>query len=324
MGHRARIMGPMGLTGLMNSPMTLLRIGTRGSQLALWQANYVRDRLRALAPDRPIELVEIQTEGDLIRDVPLVQLGGQGAFTKAIQQALLDNRADIAVHSLKDLPTFAVAGLLLAAVPERGPSGDAFVSNRHRSFVSLPTGAVVGTSSLRRQAQLLQRRPDLKLVNLRGNVETRLRKLEDQGLDAIVLAEAGLVRLGLQQHITEILDRSWMLPAVGQGALGLECRTDDLPTRSLLEHLNHAETQAAVLAERAMLRGLGGGCAVPIGAASNVANGILTLRGVVLPPDGSQRVEAETAGPLEKCESLGERLARELLARGARELLNVS
>src|SRR5262245_56632990 len=190
--------------------MTPLRIGTRSSALALWQANFVRDRLRVLAPDQPIELVEIQTEGDLIGDVPLTQLGGQGAFTKAIQQALLDNRADIAVHSLKDLPTFAVEGLVLAAVPERGPSGDAFVSSRHRSFVTLPRDAVVGTSSLRRQAQLRQRRPDLTLVNLRGNVETRLRKLEDQRLDAIVLAEAGLVRLGLQQHITEILDRSWM------------------------------------------------------------------------------------------------------------------
>jgi hydroxymethylbilane synthase len=301
--------------------MTPLRIGTRSSALALWQANFVRDRLRVLAPDQPIELVEIQTEGDLIRDVPLVQLGGQGAFTKAIQQALLDNRADIAVHSLKDLPTFAVEGLLLAAVPERGPSGDAFVSRKPHSFVGLTKGAAVGTSSLRRQAQLLHRRPDLKLVNLRGNVETRLRKLEDQGLDAIVLAEAGLVRLGLQQHITEVLDRSWMLPAVGQGALGLECRTDDLPTRALVERLNHAETRAAVLAERAMLRGLGGGCAVPIGAASSIANGILNLRGVVLPPDGNKRVEAEINGPFDQGEALGERLAQQLLARGARELL---
>ncbi len=301
--------------------MPPLRIGTRGSALALWQAHFVRDRLRALAPDRPIELVEIQTEGDLILDVPLVQLGGQGAFTKAIQQALLDNRADVAVHSLKDLPTFAVEGIMLAAVPQRGPTGDVFVSKKHRSFASLPTSAIIATSSLRRRAQLLHRRPDLKLIDMRGNVETRLRKLMDQDLDAIILAEAGLVRLGLADQITEVLDRAWMLPAVGQGALGLECRTDDSETRALVERLNHGETRAAVLAERAMLRGLGGGCQVPIGAATSVAHGMLTLRGVVLPPDGSKRVEAEIAGPLDRGESLGERLAQQLLARGAHALL---
>jgi len=301
--------------------MPPLRIGTRGSQLALWQANYVRDRLLALAPKLPIELVEIQTEGDLNRNVPLVQLGGQGAFTKTIQQALLNERADIAVHSLKDLPTFAVNGLVLAAVPERGPSGDAFVSTKHRSFADLPQAAVVGTSSLRRQSQILERRPDLQLVNLRGNVETRLRKLDEQKLDAIVLAQAGLVRLGLDRHITEILDRSWMLPAVGQGALALECRTDDLPTRSLVGRLNHTETRAAVLAERAMLRGLGGGCAVPIGAASSIENGVLSLRGVVLPPNGTRRVEAHVTGPIEQAETLGEQLARDLMSSGGRELL---
>ena len=249
--------------------MTPLRIGTRGSALALWQAHHVRDSLRTVT-DRPIELVEIETEGDQNRDVPLVQLGGQGAFTKAIQQALLDGRADLAVHSLKDLPTFAVEGLVLAAVPQRGPTGDAFVSKKHASFATLPNGTTVGTSSLRRQSQLLHRRPDLKLVNLRGNVETRLRKLIDQGLDAIILAQAGLVRLGLAAEITEVLDPAWMFPAVGQGALGLECRGDDADTLAIVQKLNHAETHAAVLAERAMLRGLGGGCEVPIGAASDV------------------------------------------------------
>lgn len=298
-----------------------LRIGTRGSTLALWQANHVRDRLRALAPDRPIELVEIETEGDLIRDVPLVALGGQGAFTKAIQQALLDGRADVAVHSLKDLPTFTVEGLMLAAVPERGPTGDVFVSVKHRSFADLPQGAVVATSSLRRRAQVLHRRPDLKLVDMRGNVETRLRKLVDQNLDAIILAEAGLVRLGLADRITEALDRSWMLPAVGQGALGLECRTDDATTRALVERLNHAETRAAVLAERAMLRGLGGGCSVPIGAATSVSESILTMRGAVLPPDGSTRIEEQIAGPMNHAEALGSQLARALLERGAAGLL---
>src|SRR5436190_797004 len=205
--------------------MTPLRIGTRGSPLALWQAHHVADLLRAVSPDRPIELVEIQTIGDQVRDVPLVQLGGEGAFTKAIQQALLDRRVDVAVHSLKDLPTFVVEGLLLAAVPPRGPTGDALVSKKHRSLAELPLAAIVATSSLRRKAQLLHRRPDLKLIDIRGNVETRLRKLVEQNLDATILAQAGLVRLGLAEHITEILDAAWMFPAVGQGALGLECRT---------------------------------------------------------------------------------------------------
>jgi hydroxymethylbilane synthase len=301
--------------------MTPLRIGTRGSPLALWQAHHVRDRLQALAPGRPIELVEIETEGDVIRDVPLVQLGGQGAFTKAIQEALLENRADVAVHSLKDLPTFAVEGLVLAAVPERGPSGDAFVSRKHRSFAALPAGAVVATSSLRRRSQLRNRRPDLNLIDMRGNVETRLRKLVEQDLDAVILAEAGLMRLGLADQITEILDSAWMLPAVGQGALGVECRRDDQATLALLDHLNHGPSRAAALAERAMLRGLGGGCQVPIGAATQVTGATLNLRGVVLPPDGTSRIEGAVAGPFPDAEPLGHRLAQELLARGAAALL---
>jgi hydroxymethylbilane synthase len=304
--------------------MPPLRIGTRGSPLALWQANDIAQRLRAVAPDRSIELVEIETEGDKNRDVPLVQLGGQGAFTKAIQQAVLAHRADVAVHSLKDLPTFAVAGLVLAAAPPRGPIGDVLVSRRHKTFDALPRGAVIGTSSLRRQSQLRHRRPDLRLIDLRGNVETRLRKLVDQNLDAIVLAEAGLVRLGLDEHVAEVLDRSWMLPAVGQGALGLECRADDAQTLAVLKQLNHAPTFAAVLAERAMLRGLGGGCQVPIGALSEIAGDRLTLRGVVLPPDGSGRVESAQAGPLAAAEEIGHALATDLLSRGARELLEAT
>ena len=301
--------------------MTPLRIGTRGSPLALWQAYHVTGLLRAVVPERPVELVEIETVGDQVRDVPLTQLGGDGAFTKAIQQALLDNRVDVAVHSLKDLPTFVVEGLMLAAVPQRGPTGDAFVSKKHRSFADLPTGAIVATSSLRRKAQLLHRRPDLKLIDIRGNVDTRLRKLVEQDLDATILAEAGLVRLGLAEHITEILDASWMFPAVGQGALGLECRTDDSATRAILDRLNDAPTRWTVLAERQMLRGLGGGCQVPIGAVTRIAEGSLTLRGVVLPPDGSQRIEAEIAGPMEQAETLGQAVADQLRRQGAEELL---
>jgi hydroxymethylbilane synthase len=304
--------------------MKPLRIGTRGSPLALWQARHVAELLRGVVLERPIELVEIETVGDQVRDVPLVLLGGDGAFTKAIQQALLDRRVDVAVHSLKDLPTFRVEGLMLAAVPKRGPTGDAFVSRKHRAFVELPAGAVVATSSLRRRAQLLQRRPELNLTDMRGNVETRLRKLVEQDLDGIILAQAGLVRLGLADQITEVLDATWMFPAVGQGALGLECRCDDDATRVIVDRLNDATTRWAVLAERAMLRGLGGGCQVPIGAVTKITEGDLTLRGVVLPPDGSQRVEAEIVGPMEQAESLGQELADRLRARGAGELLKES
>jgi hydroxymethylbilane synthase len=301
--------------------MTTLRIGTRGSPLALWQAHHVIGLLRAAAPSVAIELVEIETVGDQVRDVPLVQLGGDGAFTKAIQQALLDKRVDVAVHSLKDLPTFAVPGLVLAAVPTRGPTGDALVSIKHRSFEALPIGAVVATSSLRRKAQLLHRRPDLKLVEIRGNVDTRLRKLAEQNLDATILAQAGLVRLGLADRITEVLDDSWILPAVGQGALGIECRADDASTRSVLGSIDEPMTHSAVLAERAMLRALGGGCRVPIGAKTILASGHLTMRGVVLAPDGTRRIAAETTGLMAQAEPLGQDLARQLCAQGAVELL---
>jgi hydroxymethylbilane synthase len=298
--------------------MTPLRIGTRGSPLALWQARFVADRL---AP-RPVELVEIQTTGDVVRDVSLSQIGGDGVFTKEIQRALLANNVDVAVHSLKDLPTTYVEGLTLAAVPERGPSGDAFVSNTVGAFDALPTGAVVATSSVRRRAQILHRRPDIRLVNIRGNVETRLRKLAEQtDLDALILAQAGLVRLDLEAAVTEVLDPQWMLPAVGQGALGLECRADDGATLAVLAPLNDPATRQSVLAERALLRGLGGGCQVPIGAAAMVRNQTVFLRGVVLDPSGRQRIAAETSGPAADPELAGRALAERLLGLGARALL---
>jgi hydroxymethylbilane synthase len=301
--------------------MTPVRIGTRGSPLALWQANHVAARLRPLAQPRPVELVEIETAGDRVSDLALTQIGGDGVFTKEIQKALLAGAVDVAVHSLKDLPTLPVAGLTLAAVPPRGPVGDVFISVRHPNVDSLPPGAVVGTSSLRRRSQALHRRPDLSLVNLRGNVETRLRKLREQGLDAIILAEAGLLRLGLGGHITEVLDRGWMLPAVGQGALGLECRAGDGPALALLAALDDAGTHRAVLAERALLRGLGGGCLAPLGALAAVQGDALTLRAAVLTPGGSRRVADEASGPAAEAEAVGLRLAEALLARGARALL---
>jgi hydroxymethylbilane synthase len=302
----------------MTSP---LRLGTRGSPLALWQANTIADLLRPVAAPRAVELVLVETHGDRDQSSALSAMGGFGVFTKAIQNALLAGRADVAVHSLKDLPTIPEPQLELAAVPARGPTGDAFVSRKYRRFDDLPEGATVGTSSLRRRAQVLNRRPDLTLLDLRGNVDTRLRKLDEQNLDAIILAEAGLIRLGLVERITEILDSSWMLPAVGQGAIGLECRTSDEETKRLVAALRCADTFRRVLAERAMLYALGGGCLVPIGVTSKVLDGVLTVRGAVLSPDGKRRVVATHSGLAVAPLAVGQELAAMLLAEGAGELL---
>jgi hydroxymethylbilane synthase len=298
-----------------------LRIGTRGSRLALWQANHIAERLRPLAGTRPVELVEIRTAGDIVQDLPLSQIGGDGLFTKAIQDALLAQAVDVAVHSLKDLPTLPVAGLVLAAVPARAATGDAFVSVGNVKFDALPTGAIVATSSLRRRAQALYRRPDLRLVNMRGNVETRLRKSIEGEYNGLIVAQAGLERLGLDAVITEILDPAWMLPAVGQGALGLECRVGDAHTRDLVRQLDNPPTHQSVLAERAFLRALGGGCLVPIGSSTRIEGPILTLRGAVLRPDGSKRVEGTLSGSLDLAEQIGSQLAAQLLKQGAKELL---
>jgi hydroxymethylbilane synthase len=298
-----------------------IRIGTRSSPLALWQAHHVADLLRASDTELDVQIVELQTAGDQNREAPLAHIGGQGLFTKGIQQALLDSRVDVAVHSLKDLPTVPVEGLLLTAVPTRGPTGDVLISIRHRSFSELPRNAILATGSLRRRAQILHRRPDLRLVDIRGNVETRLQKLERDHLDGIILAEAGLVRLGLRDRITEILDPAWMLPAVGQGALGIECRADDKRSRELLTRIDHLATHHAVLAERAFLLGLGGGCQLPIGASGIVHGDSLSLRGVVLSPDGSGKTEGQDSGPVSSAESIGESLALFLRQRGADRLL---
>jgi hydroxymethylbilane synthase len=303
--------------------MKPLRIATRGSKLALWQANYVAELLRPMLALQAgsVELIVIHTTGDQVRDQSLSVIGGQGVFTKEIQQALLDDRADLAVHSLKDLPTEPVAGLTLAATPERAPTGDAFISIRHRRFDDLPPGAKVATGSSRRRGQILHRRPDLNLVDIRGNVDTRLRKLEEQELDAIILAVAGLARLGLSDRIAEVLAEDWMLPAVGQGALGLECRAADEATLAAVRPLSHEPTLQAVLAERAFLRGLGGGCLLPIGALGRVESGELTLTGTVCSVDGRERLLAKLGGPAKAADGLGRELAEELLHQGARRLV---
>jgi hydroxymethylbilane synthase len=298
-----------------------LRIGTRGSPLALWQANHVADRLRPLISPRIVELVHVQTEGDRDQSASLAHIGGRGVFTKEIEWALLDGRVDVAVHSLKDLPTQPVEGLVLAAVPPRGPSGDVLVARRVSRFDDLPQGTRIATGSLRRRAQLLHRRPDLQLVDIRGNVETRLRKLWDGVLDALVLAQAGLERLGLAASATEVLDPNWMLPAVGQGALGLECRSEDQPLRQLLANLDHSVTRQAVEAERSLLSHLGGGCQVPLGALGSVNGGTLTLRAAVLVLDGSRRIGGVETGPTGEAACIGERLATRLREQGAMEFL---
>jgi len=295
-----------------------LRLATRGSPLALWQAHHIQ---HLLSPVVACELVLIETHGDRDQATALSAMGGFGVFTKAIQQALLDGRADVAVHSLKDLPTLVTDGVELSAVPERGPTGDAFVSERYGAFEELPQGATVGTSSLRRRAMLKHRRSDLNLVDLRGNVETRLRKLHDRQLDGIVLAEAGLVRLGLGGHIREVLPDAWLAPAVGQGAIGLEARSDDDRTRRLLEGIIHAETWARVTAERAMLSALGGGCLVPIGAITCIAGETLHLQGFVLSLDGTRRIVASHSGPILTPLAVGQECAAKLTDEGAAEML---
>jgi hydroxymethylbilane synthase len=294
----------------------MLVIASRGSQLALWQAHWVRRQLAASGIETSIEI--IKTTGDKITGVPLAQVGTKGLFTKEIEEALLDQRADLAVHSLKDLPTELPAGLILAGVPAREDPRDAIVGRR---LVELPPGAKVGTSSLRRAAQLRKLRPDLVVESVRGNLDTRLRKLDEGRWDAIVLAAAGLRRLGWSDRIAEVLAPEVMCPAVGQGALALESREKGAG-KDACAALDHAETRAAVTAERAVLAGLGGGCQVPIGAHAKVEGGRLRLLAIVASPDGSELVQAESQGSATDAAALGRDLATELLGRGARRILD--
>ena len=291
-------------------------IASRGSQLALWQARWVSAQLTAAGHECRIEI--IKTTGDKITDVPLAKVGSKGLFTKEIEEALLDGRADLAVHSLKDLPTELPQGLILAAVPEREDPRDAVVGKR---LADLAIGAKVGTSSLRRSAQLRKLRPDLAVESVRGNLDTRLRKLDEGQYDAILLAAAGLKRLGWGDRIAEILEPEQMCPAVGQGALAIETRTAGAG-RDACAALDHLATRAAVIAERGVLAALGGGCQVPIGAHAIAADGRVRVQAVVASPDGSELVRAESEGPAGEAEAVGRRLGAELLERGARRILD--
>ena len=301
------------------APTKNIRLGTRGSQLALWQSNWVKSELEKLGVS--VELIQIKTEGD-IKTGSLAQIGGQGVFTKRLQIALLENEIDLAVHSLKDLPTEDHPKLTVAAVPERENTADALVSNNYDDLDSIPQGSKIGTGSVRRAAQLLHLRDDLKIEDIRGNVDTRLQKLDDGKYDAIVLASAGLVRLGLADRITYQFEPHQLMPAVGQGALGLETRADDSNTIDLVSQLSDPPSFHRAMAERSMLRTLFAGCLAPVGANTVVKDGQLTLEGIVLSVDGKEKVSVSMSRPVAQSRELGAAVAKELIAKGADKFLS--
>jgi len=299
-----------------------LKIGTRGSQLALFQANWVKDRLVQAHPDLNVSLVKIKTTGDKIQDVPLAKVGGKGLFVKEIEEALLQRRIDLAVHSIKDVPTEFPKGLQLSVVTKREDPRDVLISKDGKSLKDLPKGARIGTSSLRRQAQLLHFRSDFELIPLRGNLDTRLKKLKTMNLDAIVLALAGVKRLGFEEKITEIIPPEVSLPAIGQGALGIETRIADQEVERQIRFLNDPDSSIAVSAERAFLGKLEGGCQVPIAAFARIVGTTLQVSGLVGTIDGTRLIRHHVEGPVEKAESLGVELAEILLGEGAKEILD--
>ena len=298
-----------------------LTIGTRQSLLALWQSNHIAALLREKYPECEVVLKKIVTKGDRILDVPLAQIGGKGLFTKEIETELADGTIDLAVHSLKDMPTVLPEGLCLTAITERANVGDAFVSNKYASFEELPLGAVIGTSSLRRKAQLLAARPDLQIMDLRGNVDTRLRKLDEVLYDAIILAAAGLERLGHGDRITALIPPDVCLPAVGQGALAIEARTADDEVRSMLEFLNDLPTKQSTDPERAFLGLLEGGCQVPIGVHADVAGEQIKIEAIIAALDGSTVLRDTITGKAEDAVALGQQLGKKMLAAGGQEIL---
>ena len=305
----------------MNGRPEPLRIGTRRSRLARWQADHVAQAIASLQDAPPTEFVFITTEGDQITDVPLHQLGGKAFFTKEIEQSLVEAQVDVAVHSLKDLATVMPDGLALGAVLQREDPRDVLISRNGQALADLPAGASIGTSSLRRRALVARSRPDLRLADLRGNVPTRIRKLHEGAYDAIVLAAAGVKRLGFDAEITEYLEPAAFLPAVSQGAIGIQVRSGDDRTARWVSRLEHADTRAATTAERALLRRLEGGCQVPVGALAEAEGPVVRLRGIVASVDGAASVEGEAEGPREEAENLGTSLADDLVRRGADRIL---
>ena len=305
----------------MTEKTKLVRIATRKSALALWQAEFVKAQLEHFHADVRVELVPMSTQGDIILDTPLAKIGGKGLFVKELEQAMLDGRADIAVHSMKDVPVEFPEGLALHTICEREDPRDAFVSNNFANLSELPQGAVVGTSSLRRQCQIRALRPDLVIKDLRGNVNTRLAKLDDGQYDAIILAAAGLLRLKMDERIADYIEPEVSLPSNGQGAVGIECRIDDEVTKALLAPLEHTQTRIRVNAERAMNRHLEGGCQVPIGAYALVDGEQVHLRGLVGAVDGSEILHDEVTGHINDAEAIGVQLAKKLLAQGADKIL---
>jgi hydroxymethylbilane synthase len=299
----------------------VIRIGTRGSKLALAQSELIKKEIERVHSNVQVELVRIKTTGDKILDSPLAKIGGKGLFVKEIEEALLNERVDLAVHSMKDVPAELPEGLILATFPAREDPRDAFVSVKYGNLEQLPQGAQMGTGSLRRAAQLLHIRPDLELMPLRGNVDTRLRKLEGGEFQAIILAAAGMRRLGIEERISQLLSTEQILPAIGQGALGLEVRRDDDQTIGLIDFLNDEETQVTVKAERAFLKELEGGCQVPMAAFSRLNGERLDLEGMVAELDGSNVIRDKITGERDEAEDMGVRLARRLLASGADEIL---
>jgi len=297
-------------------------IGTRGSQLALWQANWVKAELERLHEGVSCELLIIKTKGDKILDVPLAKVGGKGLFVKEIEEALLDGRIDLAVHSMKDMPAHLPEGLKIGAIPEREDPRDALISKNGLTFEDLPKGARVGTSSLRRSAQLLAKRPDLQIETLRGNIDTRLKKVLEGNMDAIILAAAGLKRLGLGEHITECLAPELMLPAVGQGALCIESRENDDRIDAALSPLNHMPTRTTVLAERAFLNTLEGSCQIPVGAFAETDGETITIRGLVAEIDGTRILMEKDTAENAQGEALGIAVAERLKEAGAAEILS--
>lgn len=299
----------------------VLKIGTRQSLLALWQSNYIAACLRKQYPECEVILKKIVTKGDRILDVPLAQIGGKGLFTKEIEEELLSGEVDLAVHSLKDMPTVLPEGLCLTVITARANVGDAFVSNKYDSFAELPLGAVVGTSSLRRKAQLLASRPDLTIRDLRGNVDTRLRKLDEGLYDAVILAAAGLERLGHGDRIKDIIPSDVCLPAVGQGALAIECRTDNAEVRAMLDFLNDMPTVQATSAERAFLGLVEGGCQVPIGVHADVENENIRIEAIIASLDGKTVLRDCLTGSAADAVALGKKLGKKMLANGGQEIL---